>query len=199
MPTIPLEAQQRMIGHVIRNLDLLAHCVSSRNTRVATVQRCIVDALTFTTLKSLTGEPIITVTSIALAIGAKVALLSINIGAWKNSLLKAFLSLLLFLLRRNVLWVKKLVHQCLILANAPTKHASMVAIVVNAPLDVNNLASLVSRDGRTPVWSGLVVVDAHASVVTTWARSSHLSFVKIWERVNWFKNGAFRACVGASL
>jgi hypothetical protein len=48
----------------------------------------------------------------------------------------------------------------LILADAICKHATVVAIVVHTPLNVDSVASCVGDDRlRTPSWTWLIVID----------------------------------------
>lgn len=66
---VPLERNQRMVGSVLRQLDLLGHRVSTSNTGIAGVQLCIVNTLALRPVRSLEAiarKPIITPAGLAL-------------------------------------------------------------------------------------------------------------------------------------
>ena len=56
----------------------------------------------------------------------------------------------------------------------------MVTVVVDAPLHLNDVPGRVGRNRvRAPRCAGLVVVDAHAGVVATWAVAAYFRGVQI--------------------
>jgi hypothetical protein len=128
------------------------------------------------------------------------ALLTINISAGKKTFFETIFSSLLLSLGGDVVWVEKLVDDVLVLTNTVGVHASMVTVVVNAPLDVDNLARLVGGDGFfAPVGTGLVVVDADSGVVAAWSRSSDFGGVEVWPGGDGFQDCALGARIWAGL
>lgn len=76
----------------------------------------------------------------------------------------------------------------------------MVAIVVDTPLHFHDLVcSICGNDRVAPVSAGLVVVNTNSGIVTTRSTSANLGSFQIGPCSDWFKDGAFRAGINASL
>jgi hypothetical protein len=194
-----------MVRDIVRDLDLARHSITTSNRGVARVNRCIIDTTTSLAIRvpieRLASEPIVAMTwLISRAVRTVTALLAINISARKETLFKAIFSSLLLSFSGDIARIKKLVDNVLVLTDTIGVHASMVAIVVNAPLDIDNLAGLVGGDGFfSPVGAGLVVVDADPGVVAAWARASDFGGVEVWPGCDGLKDGALGACIWAGL
>lgn len=165
-----------MVGNVIRDLDLGADREPARDGRVARVERRTVNALAPPSLKLLAREPVVPPARLArAAVLAVRTRLALDVCAWQHALLEAVLRGLLLLEGGQVVGVEKLVDDGLVLADAVGEHASVVAVVVDAPLDVNDIAGFVCRDrGLAPVGAGLVVVDTYTGVVAAGAGAGYL-------------------------
>lgn len=98
------------------------------------------------------GEPIIAVARLSrLAIWAVIAGLSSDVIATQQSLLKAIFSLLLFIIGGKVVGVEEFVDEFLILADAVAEHSTMVTVMINTPLNVNDITSLVGGHDISPI------------------------------------------------
>ena len=186
-----------MFRRKVRNLDLLRNRVPARNCCSARVNLRVIDPNTPVFLKGIAREPIIRVTRLPLAaVRAIPALLPIHIRAAQKPLLEAILGLLLFLLGGLVVRVEELVHNVLILADAVGEHAAVVAVVVDAPLDVDDLASGVGGDGLgAPGAGGEVIVDVNTGVVAAGAGAADGGGVEIRPGLNGLENLALWAGV----
>lgn len=127
-------------------------------------------------------------------------LLTINVSAGKKSFLETIFSSLLLSFGGDVVWVKKLVDDVLVLTDTVGVHSSMVAVVINAPLDIDNLTGLVGGDRLfAPIGAGPVVVDADSGVVAAWTRPSDFGGVEVWPGGDRLEDGALGACIWAGL
>jgi hypothetical protein len=194
-----------MVRDIVWDLDLARHGVTASNRRVTRVDWCIVNATTSlairVSLERLAREPIVAVAwLISRAIRTVTTLLTIDVGAWKKTFFEAIFSSLLLSLGGDVVWIEELVDNILILTDTVCVHASMVAVVVNAPLYVNNLTRLVGGDGFfAPVGTGLIVVNADSSVVAARASSPDFGGVKVRPGGDGLQDGALGACIWAGL
>lgn len=67
------------------------------------------------------------------------------------------------------------VDDVLILADSIAEHASMVAVVVETPLNFNSVSGRVGDDWfGAPISAGIVVINADAGIVATWATATDL-------------------------
>lgn len=133
-------------------------------------------------------------------VGAVVTGLAGNIRAAQSTRFEAVLGSLLLRFRREIPRRQEPVDEGLVLTDAIAKHASVVTIVVDAPLDVDNLARSVDGDGGcSPVAGGLVVVDGHAGVVAAGPATAYGCNVEIGPRGYRFKDAAFWAAVQPGL
>lgn len=131
-----------------------------------------------------------------LAVRAEVARLAIHICAGKGALLEAILSSLFLRLGREIARSEELVDQLLVLADTVGEHATVVTVVVNAPLDVDSVASSVRHNRRvTPVGRRLVVVDADAGIVAARTASADLGFRNVGPCRHGLQNGALGTSV----
>lgn len=147
------------------------------------------------------GEPIIAMARlISRAVRTVTTLLTINFGTGKETFFEAIFSSLLLGFGGDVVWVKELVDNILILADTVGVHASVVTIVVDTPLHVNNLSRLVSGDGFfAPVGTRLVVVDADSGVIAARTRSSDFGGIEIWPGSHGLQDSTLRACIWTGL
>lgn len=190
-----------MLRHVVGDLDPGGDGVSSSNGRVARVDRCAVDADAAALSELLASEPVIAVTSITLvAVRAVATLLAIDIGAREHTSLEALLGLLLLREGRQVVGVQELVDEFLVLADAVREHAAVVAVVVDAPLDLNGFTGAVCRDGLfAPVGAWLVVVDADPGVVSAGPGAIDHGLVQVGPCMNRLEDSTLRAGIWAGL
>lgn len=80
---------------------------------------------------------------------------------------------MLLLIGGSVSGGQKFVNDGLVLANAITKHAAMVSVVVNAPLYVDDVPRLVGGYwGVAPVARGDIIVNVDSGIETAWAAST---------------------------
>lgn len=202
---VPLEAQEGVTDVDVGKLDLLGDGETSSNRGVARPAGSIVNALagaTVTGIESIAGEPVVAPTRLTRgAVRAEAAVLARDVGAGKGAPLETVLGGLLLLVGGEIARCEELLDERLILADTVGEHATVVTIVVDAPLDVDGLARRVAGDGRVaPQPSArLVVVDAHAGVVTTGSTAANRSNVKIGPGRDRLENGALGAGVKASL
>jgi hypothetical protein len=76
----------------------------------------------------------------------------------------------------------------------------MVAVVVNTPLNFDDVICCIGGDHRiAPVIAGLVVVDTNSRIVSTWPTSTNLGSFKVGPSSDWFEDGAFGARIDTSL
>lgn len=108
--------------------------------------------------------------------------------------MEAVLSCLLLVVGWKVSRNQKFVNKGLILTYAPAEHATVIAIVVKAPLNFDGVARSICGDrGISPVRGWLIVVDAHPSIITARATSSNFSCGKVGPSRDWLKNSTLRA------
>lgn len=194
-----------MVRDIFWDLDLARHGVTTGNGCIARVDWCIVNTTTSlairVSLKRLTGEPIVAMAwLISRAVRAITTLLTINVGTGKETFFEAIFSSLLLSFGRDVLWVEELVDDILILTYTIGIHASVITIVVHAPLYVNNLTGLVSDDRFfAPVGARLVIVHANSGVITARTCASDFGSVEVWPGSNGFQDGALGACIWTGL
>lgn len=194
-----------MVRDIVWDLDLAGHSITTSNRGVARVNRRIVNTTATLAIRvaieRLASEPIVSMAwLISRTVRTVTTLLAINVSAGKKSFLETIFSSLLLSFGGDVVWVKKLVDDALVLTDAIGVHAPMVAVVINAPLDIDNLAGLVGGDGLfAPVGAGPVVVDADSGVVAAWARSSDFGGVEVWPGGDGLEDGALGACIWAGL
>ena len=190
-----------MLRRVVGQLDLLRDRVPARNRGRARVERRTVNTLATSLPELLAREPVITPARSALgAVGAVRAVLPVNIPATQDALIEAVLGRLLLRVGGEVGGVGELVDEGLVLADAVGEHAAVVAVVVDAPLDGDDVARRVGLDDFVaPGLAGLVVVDAHAGVVAAGAAAANGGGVEVGPRCNRFQDGALGAGVSAGL
>lgn len=190
-----------MLRHVVGDLDLLRDSVPARNRRGARVELGAINTLAPVLLERVAGKPIIPPARLALrAVGAIPALLPVNIRAAKQPLVETILRRLLLLLSRHVLRIQELVDNLLILADAVREHAAVVAVMIDAPLHLDDLTGRV--DGcrlGAPVGGGLVVVNVYPGVETAGAAAADGSGVEVWPGGDGLEDHAFRAGVLSGL
>lgn len=181
---VPLEAEEGMLGLVAGELDLLGHCVTAGDGGVARAVRGVVDGDAAAAVGvAFAAKPIGVLASGFGAIRATGAVVSGNIGAGKDTLLKARLGLVLLRDSGNVVGVQELVDDILVLADPVAEHAAVVTVVVNAPHDLDSLTSCVGGNGGvSPGCSGRVVVVATPFIVTARAALVDLHLVQIRPR-----------------
>lgn len=135
-----------------------------------------------------------------LAVRAEVAVLAIHIRAGKGALLKAILSSLLLRSGWKIARSEELVDKSLVLADTVGEHATVVTVVVNAPLYIDSVASLIGHNRSvTPVGSRLVVVDADTGVVATRTTPADLGLRNVGPCGHGLQNGTLGASVQAGL
>jgi hypothetical protein len=99
-------------------------------------------------LEAVACKPVVAVACLSLcAVGAVAASLPCDVSAVQGSHLEAVFGSLFLCVSGEVSWGQKLVDNGLVLTDTPAEHSSMVAIVVNTPLDIHDLARGV-RDDR---------------------------------------------------
>ena len=193
-----------MGGRVVGNLDLLGDGVPACDGREAGSESGIVNTLACAPAVGLEGvarEPVVAPACLALrAVWVVAAGLSRHVGTRESPGLKAVLCGLFLGVGGEVARGRELVHQGLVLADPVREHTAVVAVVVNTPLDVDNLTGRVGRNNRvTPVGARLIVVDAHAGVVATNTASAHRCSVQVGPRTDWLKNRALGARIETGL
>lgn len=118
-------------------------------------------------------EPIIPVAGLALlAVRVEVTLLPIHIVARQNPPLEALLRLLLLGLRGKIPRVQELIHEVLILADAVAEHPRVVPVMVNAPLDIDDLTAPICGNNISPGNPWHVEIDRGSLAVATWAAAA---------------------------
>lgn len=201
---IPSEPKQSMIGLVVRYLDLLGDCITTRDCCGARPKSSPINPLTAAVggrRKRITSEPVISIACLVrCTIRAITAILTVHIRTLQLAIQEAIFGSLFFFCRGKISGCQKEVHERLILTDSVSEHSAMIAVVVNAPLDFDYLVCSVTGDyGITPVVSRLVVVNTDSGVVPAGSTSTHLGFFQIWPCGYWFENGAFGASVDPSL
>lgn len=198
---VPLERQQGMLGGVVRKLNLLGHSVTPSDGSITRVQLRIIHTLTLGIVESIAREPVLAPARLTLrAVGAVVALLSINIRAGEHALLEAVFCSLLLLFRRGVAGVQELVDDGLVLADAVGEHAPVVSVVVHTPHNLDLLAGGVRFDHiSAPVTCWHVVVGAYSGIVPANTAASDFGLVERWPSGYGLQDGAFRAGVVSRL
>jgi hypothetical protein len=149
-----------MVRGVVRDLDLRADSVPTSNAGIARVERRIVNATALATfLEAFAGEPVIAPAWLPLlTVGVVSARLAGNVGALQRAGLEAVFGSLPFGFGGKIAWLQKFVDESLILTDAVCEHTTMVAIVVETPLDIYNVASCISNDRlAAPLRTRLVV------------------------------------------
>ena len=123
-----------------------------------------------------------------------------HVGARKRASLKAVFGGLLLGFGGKISGRDELVDEGLVLTDAVAEHAAVVAVVIDAPLDIDDLASRVGDHGRVAPFCGwLVVVDADSGVVSARATPARSSYIQVWPRGNRLQDGAFRAGIDPGL
>lgn len=134
-----------MVRGVIRDLDLGADCVATRDAGKTRIDRCIIDPTALTALlEALAGEPVIAPAWLTLlTVRVVSAALAGHIGAFECTCFEAVFGSLLLNISRKVARRQELVDKCLVLADTVCEHATMVAIVVYTPLNIDRFATCV--------------------------------------------------------
>lgn len=137
LPGVPLEGQQSVLGDVVGDLDLLGNGVTACDSGLAGSQGRAVDALASSArvcLEGIAGEPVGPLASGVLAVWVDAAVLAGDIGAVERAGFEACFGGLLLGLSWDVARCQEFVDKLLVLADAVGEHASVVAVVVDAPL-----------------------------------------------------------------
>jgi hypothetical protein len=96
-------------------------------------------------LESIASEPVITPASLAgRAVGVVATVLAVNVSTGKQTAFETVLGGFLLCLGREISRCQKLINKVLILTDSVAEHASMVPVVVDAPLDIHDLARAIS-------------------------------------------------------
>lgn len=130
-----------MLGDVVGDLDLFGHGVAACDGGLAGSQGRTVDALAGSAgvcLEGIASEPVGSLTSRVLAIWVDAAVLAGDIGTVERAGFEACFGGLLLGLGWDVAGRKEFVDELLVLADAVGKHASVVAVVVDAPFSVGS-------------------------------------------------------------
>lgn len=175
--------------------------VPARDTSVAGVQRRVIQTAALCVRKRIACEPVVAPAwKSRRAIRAEPTVLPSNIRARQNTTLEAVLGCLLLCFCGEITRLEKLVDNALILADAVGKHTTMIAVGIETPLHVNDVTRIVSYDrGRTPAWTGLIVVHAYSRIVTTGTGTAYFCRGEIRPRRHRLEDGAFRASIRARL
>lgn len=115
--------------------------------------------------------------------------------------MEALLGSLLLGIRWDIPWGQEFVYECLVLADTPTEHATVVAVVVHAPLNINDLACRVGHDRVLSPYTipGSVVINTDAGIVAARSTPANGCSGKIWPRGDWLENVALGAAIKAGL
>jgi hypothetical protein len=130
-----------VLGDVVGDLDFLGDSVTTCDSSLAGSQSRTIDALASSSgvcLESITGEPVGPLTSRVLAVWVNAAVLAGDIGAVERAGFEACFGGLLLCLGWYVAGREEFVDELLVLADAVGEHASVVAVVVNAPFPVES-------------------------------------------------------------
>lgn len=193
---VPSEGHEGVRREVLGDLDLLGDGVSASSGRPARVERGIINSLALAaTIEGLASEPIVPPAWLALlAIGAEIASLSTDVGTLEGTSLEAVLGSLLLFVGWGVSGSEELVDEGLVLAYTVAEHSSVVAVGVDAPLNVDDLTWLVDHDGcLSPSDTGSVVVDIDTGVEATRTAATNLGGGHIRPCLDGLEDGAFRA------
>jgi hypothetical protein len=185
---------------IVRDLYATADSITTSYARVARVERRVINALAFRTFKRFASEPVVSPTALTLGtVGTEVTGLPADASTRQYASLEAIFSSLLLGFGWKIVGIEKLVDYSLILADAVANHASVIAICINAHLDVDNVPSLVGHKRCAPTWTRLIVVDAYASVISARSAATDFGSVDIGPSRHWLEDGTFRACIGTRL
>ena len=87
---------------------------------------------------------------------------------------------------------QELVDEILVFAYAVAEHSTMVTVVIKAPLHFNDISCCVGYYRRvSPMVVGLIIIDAHTSVVTTGTAPSYWCGSKVGPGGNGLEDSAF--------
>jgi hypothetical protein len=185
---------------IVRDLDATADSITTSYARVARVERRVINALAFRTFKRFASEPVVSPTALTLGtVGTVVTGLSADASARQYASLEAILSSLLLGFGREIVGIEEFIDYSLILADAVANHTSVIAICIDAHLDVDNVSSLVGHKRCAPTWTRLIIVDAYASVISAWSAATDFGSVDIGPSCHWLEDGTFWACIGTRL
>ena len=146
-------------------------------------------------VEPIASEPIISPACLICGtVGAVATSLARDICAIKCPSLETVFGSLLLDIGWEISRSQEFVDKSLILADAVTEHATMVSVVIETPLNVDNVPGRVS-DNRcgTPNGARLVVIDADSGVISARTASSYLSTGQAGPSSHWLKNSAFWA------
>jgi hypothetical protein len=163
-----------VVGDVVGDLDLLRHRVPARNTGIARVQRRVVNPPALRVVEPLARKPVVPPARLSLrTIWTVVAGLAADVGAGQLALREAVFGCLFLRISGQIPGRGEFVDEGLVLADAVREHAAVVAVVVETPLHIDDVAGLIGRNGGlAPDVAGLVVVDGYASIVAAGARAA---------------------------
>lgn len=128
-----------MLGDVVGDFDLLGDGVAACDGGLAGSKGGAIDALAGSSgvcLEGVAGEPVGSLTSGVLAVGVDAAVLAGDVGAVERAGFEACFGGLLLGLSWDVARGQEFVDELLVLADAVGEHASVVAVVIDAPLSV---------------------------------------------------------------
>lgn len=145
-----------------------------------------------TAAEAIAREPVIPIARLpSLAVGVVPAGLARDISAVQRACQETVLRGLLLGVSGKVTWRQEFVDEILVFAYAVAEHAPVVAVVVNAPLNFDNVSGIVGYDWCVaPVGRGLVVVYADTGVVATGTAPSYLCGGEIGPRGYGLEDGA---------
>jgi hypothetical protein len=185
---------------IVRDLYATADSITTSYARVARVERRVINALAFRTFKRFASEPVVSPTALTLGtVGTEVTGLPADASTRQYASLEAILSSLLLGFGWKIVGIEEFIDYSLILADAVANHASVIAICIDAHLDVDNVPSIVSHKRCAPTWTGLIIVDAYASVISARSAATDFGSVDIGPSCHWLEDGTFRACIGTGL
>jgi hypothetical protein len=185
---------------IVRDLYTTADSITTSYARVARVEWRVINALTFCTFKRFASEPVVSPTALTLGtVGAVITGLSADASTRQYASLEAVLSSLLLGFGRKIVGIEEFVDYRLVLADAVANHTSVIAVCIDAHLDVNNISRLVSHKRCAPTWTRLIVVDAYAGVISARSAATDFGSVDIGPSCHWLEDGTFRACIGTRL
>lgn len=115
--------------------------------------------------------------------------------------MEAVLGSLLLGIRWDIPRSQEFVDECLVLADTPTEHATVVAVVVHAPLHIDDLTWRVGHDRVLSPYTipGSVVINADAGIVAARTTPTNGCSGKIWPRGDGLENVALGAAIKAGL
>jgi hypothetical protein len=95
-------------------------------------------------------------------------ILASDVGTFQCSRFETVFCCLLLGFSGKVAWCQELVNESLVLAYPVREHPAMVSVVIQTPLHIDSVACCVGDDRlRAPSRTWLIVVDRHASVIST--------------------------------